>query len=49
VADGDRAAVDVEQLVGNAQLVAAVDYLHGEGLVQLPQADVVHLQAVALE
>jgi hypothetical protein len=31
----------------DAELVAAVDDLHGEGLVEFPQADVVDLQAVA--
>src|SRR5665213_3185625 len=36
VTDRDRAAVDVEALVGNAQLVAAVDGLHGEGFVEFP-------------
>src|SRR5260221_11491027 len=45
VADGDRAAVDVEAVGGNAKLVAAVDHLHGEGLVQFPQADVLDLLA----
>ncbi len=48
MADGDGAAVDVEPVVGNAELVAAVDHLHREGLVQFPQADVLHLQAGAL-
>ncbi len=47
--DGDRAAVDIEPIVGNAQLVAAVDDLHRERLVQLPQADVVDLHAGARE
>ena len=49
VADRDRAAVDVELLHRDAELVAAVEHLHGERLVQLPQADVVDLQAVALQ
>ena len=49
VADRDGAAVDVEQVVGNAELVAAVEHLHRERLVQLPQADVVDLEAEALE
>ena len=31
------------------ELVAAVEDLHGERLVELPQADVVDLQAVALQ
>ena len=29
---------------GNAELIAAVDHLAGEGLVQLPDPDVVDLQ-----
>mgnify|MGYP003694225291 CR=1 FL=1 len=41
MADRDRAAVDVEAIVWKPQLVAAVDDLHREGLVQLPQVDVV--------
>src|SRR5271165_612909 len=49
VADRDRAAVDVELVVVDTELVAAVDHLHGEGLVELPEADVVHLEAVGLE
>src|SRR5690606_37954281 len=49
MADGDRAAVDVQALIGNAELVAAVDHLHGEGLIQLPEADIVHLQAETLQ
>ena len=48
MADRDRAAVDVEAVVRDAQLVAAVDHLHRERFVQLPQADVVDLQAGAL-
>src|SRR5262245_29141709 len=49
MADRDRAAVDVELLVGNAELVAAVEHLHREGLVQLPEIDVVHIEPKALE
>ena len=50
VADGDGAAVHVEPVIGDAQLVAAVHHLHREGLVQLPQVDVwSSLQADALE
>src|SRR5690349_23043410 len=37
MADRDRAAVDVELVVRDAELVAAVEHLNGEGLVQLPQ------------
>ena len=49
MADGDRAAVDVEAIVRNAERVAAVDHLHGERLVQLPEVDVVDLDARPLE
>ena len=49
VADRDRAAVDVERVVRDAELVAAVEHLHRERLVQLPEVDVVDLQAVALQ
>ena len=36
-------------LLRDAELVAAVEHLDGERLVELPQADVVHLQARALQ
>src|SRR3546814_6301726 len=49
MADRDRAAVNVEQFVGDAQLVAAIEHLHRERLVQLPQPDIVHLEAEASE
>src|SRR3546814_1974325 len=49
MADRDRAAVNVEQFVGDAQLVAAIEHLHRERLVQLPQPDIVHLEAEAFE
>ena len=45
MADRDRAAVDVQPVVGNAEPVAAVDHLHGERFVQLPQIDVLDLHA----
>src|SRR5260370_13794763 len=45
----NRAAVDVEKLIGNAELVAAVDDLAGEGFVEFPQADVVDLEPVAFQ
>src|SRR5262245_59372166 len=35
VAERDRAAVDVEALVGNADVVAAIEHLYRERLVQL--------------
>src|SRR5262249_13286611 len=49
MADGDRAAVRIELVHGDAELVAAVDHLRGEGLVQLPHADVLELDAGPLE
>src|SRR5688572_10117293 len=49
VADRDRAAVRIQLLHRDAELVAAVDDLGREGLVQLPHVDVVHLEPGALE
>src|SRR5262245_48992329 len=49
MADGDGAAVHVEPLVGNAEPVAAVEHLHGEGFVELPEADVLHRESGALQ
>src|SRR5213594_710439 len=45
VPDGDGATVDVEPLHREAEPVAAVDHLDGEGLVQLPEVDVVLAEA----
>src|SRR5450631_823600 len=36
MSDRDRAAIDVEAIVVDAQFVAAVDHLHRERLVELP-------------
>ena len=41
VAEGDRAAVDVEALLLDPQLAGAGEDLRGEGLVQLDQVDLV--------
>src|SRR5215203_187245 len=49
VADGDGAAVDVVLCRIDAEAVAAVERLHGERLVELPQADVVDGEPVLLE
>src|SRR5436309_11975148 len=49
VPDGDLAAVRVEPLGVDAEAVAAVDDLRGEGLVQLDDVDVLELQARVLE
>ena len=45
----NRATIHVEPLVGNTQLVAAVDHLACERLVEFPQADIVDAKSVALE
>ena len=47
MADGDRAAVLVDPgvVVGDAEVVEERQHLHGEGLVELEQADVVDGQA----
>src|SRR3954452_6892826 len=49
MSDRDRAAVDIEPVHWNAEPVAAIEHLAGERLVQLPQVDVVHAQAGALQ
>ena len=49
MADRDRAAIDVVPGGIDAELVAAVQALAGEGLVELPDLDVVDLQALALQ
>ena len=49
MADRDRAAVDVELVGIDAELVAAIDHLHRIGLVELPEIDVVDLEAVPLQ
>src|SRR6185295_14444158 len=43
MAERDRAAVHVQLVVRDADAVAAIDHLDGEGLVQLPEVDVLHL------
>ncbi len=49
MADRDRAAVDVEAVVRDAERVAAVDRLHREGFVEFPQPDVVDREVVTRE
>src|SRR5713101_1776181 len=46
MADRDRAAIDVELVIGDAEPVSAIDHLAGERLVQFPQIDVVDRQPV---
>src|SRR3954470_7220790 len=49
VADRDRAARDIQLVVGDAELVATVDRLARERLVELPEVDLVHLDPGLLE
>src|SRR5687767_606916 len=49
MADGDRAAVDVELVHRDAELVGAIQHLHRERFIELPQIDVAHLQPQALQ
>ena len=49
VADRDRAAVDVEQIVVDAETIAAVENLYSKRFVQFPQTDIVHLEAKTLK
>src|SRR4051812_33488815 len=49
VADRNRAAVDIDLVRIDAELVAAIDHLHRKGFVQFPEVDVVDTEAVALE
>src|SRR5207253_1629848 len=49
VADRDGAAVDVQRLRRDTEPVTAVDDLDGEGLVQLPEVDLVPAEAEAFE
>src|SRR5688572_25553856 len=49
MAEGDGAAVHVQAVVRDADTVAAVDHLHRESLVQLPQIDVFHLLSGLLQ
>src|SRR6266481_5013586 len=47
--DRDRAAIDVVLLGIDAELVARIEALAGEGLIELPEIDIVDLEAVALQ
>src|SRR5277367_1661583 len=49
MADRDRAAIDVVFGGIDAEPVAAIEALAGEGFVQLPDVDIVDLQTLALE
>src|SRR6266446_6591245 len=47
MADRDRAAVDIETFLGDTKAIAAVEHLAGKGLVELPQIDIVDIEALA--
>src|SRR6478672_13577884 len=47
--DRDRAAVDIVLGGIDAELVARIEALAGEGFVELPEIDVVDLKAVTLQ
>jgi hypothetical protein len=47
VTDRDRAAIDIEPVVGDAEPIAAVDHLHREGFVELPKTDILDLETGA--
>src|ERR1700704_1623294 len=49
MADRDRAAIDVELVGFDAKLVAAIDHLNRIGLVELPEIDIVDLEAVPFQ
>src|SRR3990170_3520273 len=46
--DCDRAAIDVELFRIDPELVAAIDHLPRECLIQFPQTDIVDLKSVTL-
>src|SRR5882757_3702796 len=49
MSDSNGASVDIQTLIRDSEAVAAVENLHGEGFVELPQADVFHLDARTLQ
>src|SRR6266403_3363893 len=49
VADGDCAARNIQPVLGDAEPVAAVDHLAGEGFVQFPYPDVGYRQPGLLQ
>src|SRR5688500_9868557 len=46
MADRDAAAVDIDAIGIDVETVAAIDHLYREGLVYLPQSDIVHCEPV---
>jgi hypothetical protein len=49
MSNGDGAAIDVEPLIGNAEPIATVEHLHGEGFIELPEPDVLHREPGTLQ
>src|SRR5262249_23543386 len=49
MAHGNGAAIDVDLLRIDAELVAAIKHLHRERLVQLPEIDIIDLESVTLQ
>src|SRR5262249_7003936 len=49
MSDGDRSAIHVEAIVGNAQPIRAIQNLHGECLIQLPETDILDVESSAPE
>src|SRR5258707_11747337 len=47
MADRDRSAVDIETFLWDAEPIAAIEHLAGEGFVKLPQIDVIDIEALA--
>src|SRR5579864_332912 len=45
----DGPAIHIQPLIGQAESVAAVEDLHREGLIQLPQTHILELDAGALQ
>src|SRR5579864_8120870 len=49
MADRNRAAIDIDLFRIDPEPVTAIDHLHRESLVELPEIDIVDLQTVALQ
>src|SRR5258705_13361332 len=47
--DRDRAAIDVVLVVIDAELIARIEALAGERLVELPDVDIIHFQTLPLQ
>src|SRR5262249_48153243 len=45
----DGAAVDVQPVVRDSEAIPAIEHLYREGLIELPEPDVLHFDACALE